>query len=99
MITIEMESLAKEIRMQNPLTTVFFPLDSAWMGTVKGQYLFIDIIFPVLVCSIPPSHRHILPLAVLIKLIRLRSNSAGLQVFSFLKMILPILLLIYYVFS
>lgn len=39
---IEMESLANAFRMQNSLAKVFCPLDSVWMGSVKGQYLFID---------------------------------------------------------
>ena len=41
-IIIEMESLANAIRMQNSLAKVLCPLESVWMGTVKGQYLFIN---------------------------------------------------------
>ena len=41
-IIIETESLANAIRIQNSLAKVFCPLESVWMGTVKGQYLFIS---------------------------------------------------------
>ena len=70
-----MESLANAIRMQNPLAKVFYPLDSVWMGTVKGQICSI-IIFPIVSVQFP--FLWTIYSSILIKLIRLRSNSTGL---------------------
>lgn len=98
-ITIEMENLANGIRMQNPLAKMFFPWTVLGWALSKVNICSLTIFFLCLSAQFPLLIAHILPLAILIKLIRLQSNSAGLQKFSLLKMILPILLLIYFVFS
>lgn len=85
--------------MQNPLAKIFFPWTVLGWALSKVNICSLTIFFLCLCVQFPLLIAHILSLAMLIMLIRLQSNSAGQQKFGFLKMILPIILLIYYVFS